>query len=90
MTSHLDAVEQNLGGGLEAATAKASKYKKLFHKVGKKLEMTRVAVEDFLKIYQGRFREQERVIVELQRLRSDLADREAKVDRLRSPALDLK
>ena len=38
MTSHLDAVEQNLGGGLEAATAKASKYKKLFHKVDKNMK----------------------------------------------------
>ena len=43
-----------------------------------------MALEDMSKTYQARLREQELVEAELQRLRSDLADRDAQVDRLRS------
>uniref|UniRef100_A0AAV1U888 Uncharacterized protein n=1 Tax=Peronospora matthiolae TaxID=2874970 RepID=A0AAV1U888_9STRA len=45
MTSRLAAAEQTSGGDLQAATAKASKYKKLFHRVDKKLYTTRLALE---------------------------------------------
>ena len=79
-----------MGGDLQASTGMSSKYNNLFHKVDKKLEMDRASLEDLSKTYQVRLREQERVKVELQRLRSDLANREAKVDQLRSQALEWK
>ena len=50
--------------------------------------MAREALEELSKAYQGRLRIQERVKMDLQQLRSDLADSEAKVDRLRSQALN--
>ena len=84
MTSRLAAAEQNLGGDLQAATAKASKYKKRFRKADKKLDTARLALEDMSKTYQDRLRAQKLVEADMQRLRSDLADRDADVDRLRS------
>ena len=79
------AAEQNLGGGdLQAATSKASKYKKIFHRVDKKLDKARLALEDMSKTYQARLRKQELVEAELKRLQSDLEDRDAQVDRQRS------
>ena len=53
-----------------------------------KFELTRVALEDMLVTNQDLLRKIKRVEAELQRLRSDLADREAQVDRLRSQASD--
>ena len=52
----------------------------------KKLDTARLALKDMSKTYQDRLREQELVEAELLRLRSDLADRDAQVDRLRSQA----
>ena len=88
LTWLLAAAEQNLSGDLQAATAKASKYKKSFNRVDKKLDTARLALEDMSKTYQDRLREQKLVEAEMQRLRSNLADRDAKVDRLRSQALN--
>ena len=86
LTSRLAAGEQNPGGDLQASTYKASKYKKRFRKAGKKLDTARIALENMSKTYQDRIRAQERVEAELQQLRSDLANRDAQVDRLRSQA----
>ena len=85
LTSLLAAAEQNLSGDLQAATAK---YKKSFNRVDKKLDTARLALEDMLKKYQDRLREQKLVEAELQRLRSVLADRDVQVDRLRSQVLN--
>ena len=84
LTSRLAAAEPNSGGDLQAATSKALRYKKIFHRVDKKLDKARLALEDMSKTYQARLREQELVEAELQRLRSDLADRDTQVDCLRS------
>ena len=61
-----------------------------FTKLTKKLDTARIALKSTSKTYQSRLREQEPVEAELQRLRSDLADRDAQVDRLRSQAFDKK
>ena len=87
LTSRLAAAEQTSGGDLPAATAKASQYKKPSHKVDTRVEMARAELKDFATTYQGRLREQERVKVKLQQLRSNLAYREAKVNRLHREAL---
>ena len=63
---------------------------KLFSKAGKKLKVVKTALEDLSKSYQGYLRGHEHAEVELQRLRSDLADQETKVDRLCSQVLDWK
>ena len=89
MTSRLAAAEQKPGGDRQAATDEASKYKKRFRKADKKLDTARIALENMSKAYQDRLRAQERVEAELQQLRSDLADRDAQVDRLRSPSIGL-
>ena len=86
LTSRLAAAEQNPGGDLQASTYKASKYKKRFRKADKKLDTARIALENMSKTYQYRLRAQERVEEEPQQLRSDLANRDAQVDRLRSQA----
>ena len=82
LTLRLDAAKQNLSGDLQAATVKASKYKKPFHKADKKLDTARIALGNMSKTYEDRPRAQERVEVELLQLRSDLADWDAQVDRL--------
>uniref|UniRef100_A0AAV1V0Z5 Uncharacterized protein n=1 Tax=Peronospora matthiolae TaxID=2874970 RepID=A0AAV1V0Z5_9STRA len=86
MTLRLAAVDQNSGGDLQAATAKASKYKKLSRRVDKKLDTTRLGLENMSKIHQDFLHDQELVEAELQIMRSDLADRDALVDRLRNQA----
>ena len=70
--------------------SKASKYKKIFNKVNKILVVAKTALEDLSKSYLGHLREHKRVEVELQRLRSDIADGEDNVDCLRSQELDCK
>uniref|UniRef100_A0AAV1UUD9 Uncharacterized protein n=1 Tax=Peronospora matthiolae TaxID=2874970 RepID=A0AAV1UUD9_9STRA len=52
MTSRLAVTKQNLAGDLQAATTKASKYKKPFHRVDKKLDTTRLALENMSKTHQ--------------------------------------
>ena len=86
MTLRLAAAEQNTGGDLQAVTDNAFKYKKHFRKADKKLDTAKLALENMSKTYQDRLRAQERVEAELKQLRSDLVDREAQVDRLRSQA----
>uniref|UniRef100_A0AAV1UU00 Nuf2 DHR10-like domain-containing protein n=1 Tax=Peronospora matthiolae TaxID=2874970 RepID=A0AAV1UU00_9STRA len=88
MTLRLAAAKHNLGGDLQAATSKTSKYKKLFHRVDKKLDTTRMELKNMTKSHQDCLREQGIVEVELQRMRSDLADRNAQMDRLRNQALN--
>ena len=88
--SRLASAEQNSGGYLQAATAQAFKYKALFYKIDMRLQMDRAALEDLSQTYQGLLSEQERVGVELQVLRLDLADCEVKVDHLSSQSLDWK
>ena len=51
LTSRLAAPEQNTGGDIQAATDKASKYKKRFRKADKKLDTARIAVGNMSKTY---------------------------------------
>lgn len=88
--SRLAAAEKSSDDDLRAATTRASKYKKLAYKTEKKLGMARAALEDLQKSFQGHLRKSERTEAELQRLRSDLADRDAEVDHLRAQAVDWK
>ena len=86
LTKHLDAAEQDAGVDLQAAKAKASKYKNLFIKTNRKSIMVVTSLKDLSKSNLGHFRGHERAGTELQRLRSDLADREDRLNRLRSQA----
>ena len=70
--------------------SKASKYKKPSNKIKRKLVEAKTASEDLSKSYQGRLREQESIEVDMQRLRSDFAGRQAYVNHLRIRALDWK
>ena len=51
LTSRVAAAEHNSIGGLQAAKINASKQKKLAHKVEKKIDLARVALEDMSKIF---------------------------------------
>ena len=86
LTSRLAAVKQNSSSDLQAATGKAAKYKELFNQFDNQLGVAKTELEHLSKSYQGHLREHEQFEVELRRLRLDLADREAKVDRFRSQA----
>ena len=90
LTSILAAAEQSPGGDIQAVTAKEYKFKKHLNNIDKKLGVTKTALEDLSKSYLGHLREHKRVEVELQRLRSDIADGEDNVDCLRSQELDCK
>ena len=63
-----------IGWRHQAATVKTSKYKKLVNTVYEKLRVAKKALKDLSKSYHGHLRKHELVEVELQRLRSDLAD----------------
>ena len=88
LTSRLATAEQSLGGDLRNATENAAKYKKRFKRTNKKLKVNKPALEYFSKVSKDHLREHQHAEDELRRLRSDLADRDTKVDRLQNQMFD--
>ena len=68
LLSRLASAEQNSGGDLQAAIAKASKYKKLSNRVDRKLDAARLELEDMSNTYQDRLRDQNLVEAEMLRM----------------------